>query len=255
MEICDIETPGGELVRARLETGGTRPGAAILYLHGFGSSQSGEKAERFRRRAVRDGFAFASIDFRGHGASGGALEALTMTRNLEDVAVARRWLAGLGRERVALLGSSMGGAVAFWHAALEPDGVDAVAAIAPAIGMGRALERWAGPEGLETWRRAGRRRLVTELVDCDLGWELVADLRRYPPEALARRFAKPALAIQGKRDDSVDWEDVAQLVTALPPGRLDLRLIEEGDHRLLDRLDDFWVSARRLFEAAATGAQ
>jgi len=256
MPARDLEMPDGERVRALLEApSDVRPGSAILYLHGFGSSQAGEKAARIRRRAVEDGFAFASIDLRGHGASGGELSELTVSRALEDVAAARRWLSDLGWERVSLFGSSMGGALAFWHATLDPEAVDAVAAIAPAIGMGPALERWAGPAGLETWRREGKRRLVTELVEADLGWSLVEDLRRYPPEALADRFRTPAVVIQGKLDASVEWRDVARLAEALPLGQLDLRLVEDGDHRLLDHLDDFWEAARRLFETAAAGGQ
>ncbi|HYE76838.1 MAG TPA: alpha/beta hydrolase, partial [bacterium] len=45
----------------------------LLYLHGFGSDQWGEKAEFFRDRALAAGFGFCSLDFQGHGRSGGTM--------------------------------------------------------------------------------------------------------------------------------------------------------------------------------------
>ena len=57
---------------------------------------------------------------------------------------------------MVLIGSSMGGATALWHAARRPAEVLASLLIAPAVGMGRGLERWAGEEVglLSSLRRA-----------------------------------------------------------------------------------------------------
>jgi len=64
----------------------------FLYLHGFGSVQTGEKADFFRQRALESGFAFCSFDFQGHGRSGGTMGGLTLTRNLGDVGRVHDWL-------------------------------------------------------------------------------------------------------------------------------------------------------------------
>src|SRR3954466_13822568 len=91
---------------------GERP--CFLYLHGFGSEQSGEKAEFFRARAQGSGFGFCSFDFQGHGLSGGDMLGLTLTRNLEDVGRVHAFLRDRGCGRLLLLGSSMGGGTALW---------------------------------------------------------------------------------------------------------------------------------------------
>ena len=63
---------------------------SVLYLHGLGSHQSGEKAEFFRRQALDAGLGFCSFDFQGHGQSGGDLNGLTLTRNrLRQAAITR----------------------------------------------------------------------------------------------------------------------------------------------------------------------
>ena len=107
-------------VRLTQPGGAGRSRFAFLYLHGFGSAQSGEKADYFRARAVAEGLPFCSFDFRGHGESGGTMRELTFSRNLEDLGVVHDFLAGQGLGAVVLIGSSMGGATALWHAARRP---------------------------------------------------------------------------------------------------------------------------------------
>ena len=89
----------GELA-IRLESP-KRPAEApfsVLYLHGFGSSQDGDKAAFFRSRFAEKGIPFCSFDFRGHGQSGGSMETLTISRCLEDTRVARSLLERRGAE-------------------------------------------------------------------------------------------------------------------------------------------------------------
>jgi pimeloyl-ACP methyl ester carboxylesterase len=224
----------------------------VLYLHGFGSAQSGEKAEYFRGQALAAGWPFCSFDFQGHGESGGSLRDLTFSRNLDDVARAHDFLIGQKFRHVVLMGSSMGGATALWHAARRPDLVLAGAHIAPAIGMQRALERWAGPRGLEQWRRNGWIRYENNQVQTELDWDLMEDLRRYDVEVLATGCRTPTLLLQGKNDLSVDYRDVVRFAARAPGGFIELRLYDDGDHRLVDRKPELWseivafLKSRRL---------
>lgn len=222
-----------------------RPGGwTALYLHGFGSRQAGDKATYFRERLRAENIPFCSFDFRGHGASGGVLGELTFSRSLEDLARVRAWLAERGHERIVLFGSSMGGATALAGAARDPTGVAACLLIAPAVGMAAGLERWAGAERLERWRREGRIRFENELVETDLAWEIVSDLRRHDFRALARDLSVPTLIVQGGSDASVAPGDVLDFVAATRPGVVDLTLWGDGDHRLLDRKDEIWARMR-----------
>jgi uncharacterized protein len=215
----------------------------VLYLHGFGSRQDGEKATYFRARALAEGWAFCSFDFRGHGESGGAMRDLTLTRNLEDVAAVRAWLAAHGHARVALFGSSMGGATALWHSARAPEGIVAAAHVAPAVGLAAGMESWAGPERLARWQRDGVVRYSSEAVESDLRWELMEDLRRYQLTELAAKLRTPTLIFQGQRDTSVEWRDVADFAARTAPGTVELRLFADGDHRLTDRKAKLWDAA------------
>jgi pimeloyl-ACP methyl ester carboxylesterase len=240
----------GERLAVRLsQPTEARPGLGLLYLHGFGSKQSGEKATFFRARAVAAGLGFCSLDFRGHGESDGGMRELTLSRNLEDVAAARALLAARGWRRVALFGSSMGGATALWYAALHPEEVCAGVHIAPAVGFRRGFERWAGPARLARWRREGTIRFENEHVACDLGWQLMTDLRRYPMSDLLARYRTPTLFFQGQLDASVEWRDVARFARLARPGTVELVLFADGDHRLTDRKELLWQRAHAFLSA------
>ncbi len=217
-----------------------RPPLCFLYLHGFGSVQTGEKAEFFRRAALRAGFAFCSFDFQGHGDSGGGMEGLTLTRNLADLELVWQRLAERDYERVCLLGSSMGGGTGLWFSALHPERVVAGLHIAPALEMERGLLAWAGPERARSWQENGVIDFKNDFVSAPLGWSLIEDLRAHPADDLLARYRTPALLLQGKRDTSVPWKTVLDFAVRCPYEEIELHLFADGDHRLTDRKERLW---------------
>jgi pimeloyl-ACP methyl ester carboxylesterase len=212
----------------------------FLYLHGFGSNQSGEKAEFFRRKALAAGFGFCSFDFQGHGLSGGGMTGLTLTRNLEDTARVHALLRGRGCGRLILLGSSMGGGTALWYSALHPEEIVAGLHIAPALELEKGLLAWAGPERARAWEETGRIHFQNDLVSCELAWALIEDLRAHPAETLLAHYRTPALLLQGKLDTSVSWKSVLDFTTRCAFQEIELHLFADGDHRLTDRKERLW---------------
>jgi pimeloyl-ACP methyl ester carboxylesterase len=251
MEILPIERrrPGGRETSHLAVLYGVPPAAGgaaaaerlcFLYLHGFGSDQSGEKAEFFRRQALAAGCAFCSFDFEGHGRSGGGMRGLTLTRNLENVATVAAWLAEAGHPRVCLIGSSMGAGTGLWFSALHPERVVAGLHIAPALALARSLLDWAGPERTALWQETGTVQFANDTVSCELGWELIEDLRAHRIDDLQSRYRTPALLLQGRLDASVPWRSVADFATRCPYRDIELHLFVNGDHRLTDRKTRLW---------------
>lgn len=243
-----LEGPDGrELLALRFDAPADRRRPAFLYLHGFGSSQDGEKGAAFRRRARAAGIGFCSFDFRGHGRSGGGMERLTMSRNLDDAEAAAGWLAERWPGPLAFFGSSMGAAAAMWLVARRPHGparrLLAGVAIAPALALERTLAEQCGAEGLERWRESGRLAVDNELVSCELGWELMEDLAGHRAEELPARYATPTLVLQGSADASVAWAASADFATRCRPGLVELHLFAGADHRLIPQLDRVWQLA------------
>ena len=212
----------------------------FLYLHGFGSEQSGEKAEHFRARALAAGFGFCSFDFQGHGLSGGGMRGLTLTRNLADVGRVHALLRERGQSRLILLGSSMGGGTALWYSLLHPEEIVAGLHIAPAVELEKGLLDWAGPEGARRWQETGRLDFRNDFVSCELDWGLIEDLRAHPLDALLTGYRTPTLLLQGRLDASVPWRSVLDFAVRCAFREIDLHLFADGDHRLTDRKERLW---------------
>lgn len=238
MRIAIPDTPAQLACRLDLPEGGGD--VAVLYCHGFASSQRGSKADFFRDRALAAGLAFCSFDFRGHGDSGGAMFDLTLDRNLEDLGLVHDALIARGLTRLVLLGSSMGAGSALFFAHRRPEHVAAAIHVAPALEMDRGLLRLVGAEKARLWEESGTVLFEHELGAYDLSWQIIENLRTYDFAALAASYATPTLMLQGMRDGSVDWRSVAEFCSRSASGQLELHLFADGDHRLLEHLPALW---------------
>lgn len=215
------------------------PGAPMaLYLHGLGSHRHGEKATFLAAEFAARGFGFARFDFRGHGESSGAFERLSLSRLLEDVAAITMHLAaGAGApppRALLLIGASLGGLVAAWHALLQPIAPVPIAGqvlIAPAF---RLLERYleqVGPKGRQRWERDGSCRFTGPWFTFELGWAAVLDARRYPHARLLAESRVPTLLFHGDADATSPLAESRRFAAeCAAPTRLDV--VAGGDHRL-----------------------
>lgn len=222
------------------EPAGAKAPLCLVFLHGFGSDQEGEKAQFLRERALENGLAFCTFDFRGHGKSGDDMRGLTIDRNIEDLKAIQAMLAGRGHDRLGLIGSSMGGFTAIWHSALSPDGIACGMHIAPAFGMDEGFLLWAGPEKTMQWQKDGVVDFGNDFVSCELGWGWIADLKSRQTARLLPLYKTPTLILQGKHDESVPWRGVLAFATQCRYEGIDLHLFADGDHRLTDRKDRLW---------------
>ena len=244
--LLEPDDPG----RARLAlswTPGTDAAAPVwVFLHGLGSDRKGEKALRFRDHLSGRGPGFLSLDFTGHGDSGGDCHDLSLTRNLADIGRAVSFL----REEapaapLILVGSSMGGIAALWYASLFPGAVRRVFAIAPAFRMAARFAASLSAAARREWAARGFLSVSIGDRDLEVGWGMVMDEDGYPMERLAADLRTPALLIHGDEDAVVPPElsrDFAGSCAAA-----DLIEIEGGDHRLSGAKD-------LLFEIMWTGA-
>ncbi|MCC6832040.1 MAG: alpha/beta fold hydrolase [Thermoleophilia bacterium] len=181
---------------AGLAVDGPAGAPGVVVVPGLGSRK--ENHADFAERCAAAGMAAVCLDVRGHGASGGTLDAGAV----DDVLAAAAWLADRGHGRIGLRGSSMGGFLALLAAAREPR-VRAVAAICPAR---------PGPLA----RRVGD------------GWPLTLPLipAVSRPDGVARGYW------HATGDESVPWAHSFGLAQHTPqPMRL--RVILGGHHRSL----------------------
>jgi uncharacterized protein len=215
------------------------PNRHVIYLHGFASSAKSAKATFFAEGLRPHGIELRCPDFNEPD-----FESITPARMLGQVDAA---LAELPPGPVALIGSSLGGFVAF-HAAVRHAAargrarttarpIDRLVLLAPAFEFGRTpfgglspdqLRRWQETDSHEFFHHAeGRPRAVR--------YALFADAQRYDSAACA--LDTPALVFQGRHDTIVDPAMVRRFVAGRPS--MTVRMLDD-DHQLGASLDLLW---------------
>jgi pimeloyl-ACP methyl ester carboxylesterase len=224
------------------------PGPGVVFLGGFMSDMTGQKATVLEDWARARGRAFLRLDYAGHGRSGGAFRDGTVGRWRDDartvIAHAGRTVAGLDGPLV-LVGSSMGG----WVAALlaremaasssgpRVAGLVTVAA-APDFTHDLMPERL-GPDAMAEIERNGHFEAPSEYSD-----EPYVITRALIEDGNANRvlggpipFDGPARLIHGTGDPDVPWTQSQKLMGALASDDVELILVKGGGHRLSEPHD------------------
>jgi pimeloyl-ACP methyl ester carboxylesterase len=233
-----LPLPGGVVLAGTLSHTGPPGPAALLFIHGFGSTHAGHKAAALEAVCARRGWTFAAVSLRGHGPSSGILRDVRADSLQEDLEGISAFLSTTGIERLFLVGSSMGGWAGAWFARRHRDRVPAVAAIAPGLNFPRG--RWLRlPEADRLrWQQTGRLQVFNEGRgrDDELSFDLVGDFDCYHLEALAEGWATPTLIYHGVQDDVVPWRDSLTFLERVGPAApVELHLFSPGDHRLFEQ--------------------
>jgi len=205
---------------------------SVLLLHGW---QSSYRQMFFHSLALADhGWDVYLADLRGHGQSGGDYVGFGVLEKADIgqlIQVIRRDPEFTGP--LAVVGASLGGAVALMAAANEP-AIDAVAAIAPFADFKQMLPggvRTMSPGYMRPW--LGEKKLEKALAIAERTANV--DLDRAAPILTAGEVTQPVLLIHGRPDRFVPLAHSERLQAALPDARLEV--IEDRGHipLMLDR--------------------
>ena len=209
---------------------GAAPG--IVFIGGFHSDMTGEKALYLENYCRRRGQAFVRFDHFGHGASSGDASMGTIGRWTEDAIAV---LDSLTQGRQILVGSSMGGWIMLLAALAEPSRIHALIGIAAAADFTEDL----------LWPRldAAQRRALQESGAVTLPSEydpagytyrlsLFEDGKRHFVMRGAIALECPVRLLHGLKDKSVPWRTSLSLAERLDSRDVIVTLVKDGDHRL-----------------------
>jgi pimeloyl-ACP methyl ester carboxylesterase len=214
----------GRKVAYRLREGAL---PTIVFLPGYASDMEGAKALAIDAFAEDRGLGMLRLDYSGTGSSGGTFEDGTLALWLEDALAA---IDRLAEGPIVLIGSSMGGWIAFHLALLRPERVRSLVGIAAAPDF----TDWGFPEHLKEWLAAGetlRRESphggeqVTTAGFWSSGQELLL---------LADEIAIdcPVRLVHGEADPDVPLAVAFQAMGALRSADVQLLVLKGGGHRL-----------------------
>lgn len=224
-----VDLPGG--IKGTLafpDSGAT--GAAVVMLHGFGSSRD-EVGGLFAMQAAdlsEKGIASLRIDFRGYGESSGDMADTTLEGLVSDAGTARGFLAGIDgvdAARIGVIGYSFGAAVAM----LEPDEFASVVVWGQ---MGDLQAEFLEFLGQDFYDKAA----AEGVASVDLGWRTIS-LKQSFFESLAQHdladrfagYAGPFLTIAGDADPAASY---FEQYLGLAIGPTEAVVIPGADHML-----------------------
>lgn len=202
----------------------------VVYLHGFASSAKSTKATWFAERLRERGVALECPDLNGPD-----FTTLTITRMLDEVGA----VLGASDAPAALMGSSLGGALAVLAAATFRARVERLVLMAPAVMFAKPGHHLLPPERIEEWRRRG----ALPFFHYAYNEERLLNVAFYEDslshDAFDAAFTQPTLIFQGLRDASVDYRGVE----AFANGRANVTLsLLDDDHQLIASLPRMWES-------------
>jgi pimeloyl-ACP methyl ester carboxylesterase len=229
-----------DLAWARLEG----RGATVVFLPGFRSDMTGDKATALAAFCAERGQAMLRFDYSGHGSSGGRFKDGTIGRWTEDaLAVIDRLSGG----KLVLVGSSMGGWVALLAACARPDRIAALIGIAAASDFTEAL-MW---EAMTFEERAALTRDGVLHVPSHYGEPypitraLIEDGRTHLLLNGPIAIDCPVRLLHGQQDPDVPWNTALRIAERVTSQDVEVILVKDGDHRL-SRPHDLELLCRTL---------
>jgi pimeloyl-ACP methyl ester carboxylesterase len=206
----------------------------VVYLHGFASSARSSKATFFAEKLASKGIDMLVPDLNQPDFS-----TLTVTRMLKQ---ARDAIDAAG-DRVALIGSSLGGFVAVQAALEHAARVQRLVLLAPALDFDGTRLSELGDRGLDEWKASNRLEVFHYAYArmMPVHYELYADARRY--DAFDAALTQPVQVFQGRRDTSVDPGTVERWAATRP--NVELHVLDD-DHQLLGSLSEIWKQMERF---------
>ena len=223
-----LARPGGPSLAYR-RAAGQAPG--VVFLGGFMSDMTGEKASALDAFCRRQGRAFLRFDYRGHGASGGRFEEAVISDWLADtLAVLDRLTEG----PQVLVGSSMGGWLMLLAALARPERVHALIGIAPAADFVRRMEAALTADQRRDLDRQGFFLRPSEYGDgpYTITKALIEDGKRHCLLDGRVPVSRPVRLLHGMRDDAVPWRESLRLAGCLDSEDVRAVFVKDGDHRL-----------------------
>ncbi len=231
---------GVELAWARHEG----RGPTVVFLPGFRSDMTGEKASALAGFCAARGQAMLRFDYSGHGASGGRFEDGTIGRWTDDaLAVIDRQSDG----RLILVGSSMGGWIALLAALARPHRLAGLIGIAAAPDFTERL-MWQAMTAEEraTLLRDGVLRVPSRYGEAyPITLALIEDGRSHLLLDRPMALDCPVRLLHGQDDPDVPWETALRIAERLTSGDVQVILVKDGDHRL-SRPQDLALLRRTL---------
>lgn len=201
----------------------------IIFCHGFSTSKNSHTYVKLQKILSRHQISTFRFDFFGHGESDGKFEDITISKAVDDVLSAIRFLKKIGYPKIGLVGSSFGG-IASIMAASKTNDLFILALKSPVSNYEEKEYATKSKEELEEWKNKGYKYYVSgDGRKLKLNYTFFEDFKDNNGYEAAKKIQIPTLIVHGDKDESVSIEQSKKTVSLIENCKLEI--IEGADHR------------------------
>ncbi len=207
------------------------PGPCVVFLPGFRSDMTGDKATALAALCAQQGRALVLFDYAGHGQSDGCFENGTISAWKSDALAV---IDGLTQGPLVLVGSSMGGWLGVLAAMARPERIAGFIGIAAAPDFTEAM-MW---EAMTFEERAilMERGVLNQPSDYGASYPitraLIEDGRTQLVLGGPIPITAPVRLLHGQADRDVPWEFSLRLAAQISSQDVQVVLVKDGEHRM-----------------------
>jgi uncharacterized protein len=200
---------------------------AIIICHGFMNHKDHILINYLATTLTKKGFVTLRFDFSHHGTSEGDIEDATVTKQIDDLKSAIKFMLDEGSvdsSKIGVLGHSLGGSVAIMSC-IDNQNVRAIVTLNATAHINQLIDSYLSDTEMLQWRKTGS----TFINGNKLNKHFLDDAEKYEVLEYAKQLNCPLLIVHGASDRRVPPLSARELLrdSNLPK---DLKLIEGANH-------------------------
>jgi len=201
----------------------------IILCHGFSTSKNNSTNTSLKQVLADKNIATFRLDFFGHGESSGKFDDVTISKAVDDIINAVKFLRNKGYKKIGLFGSSFGG-ISSIVAASKLDGLLFLALKSPTSDYLEVKNKEMTKKEIEEWKNKGYTSyLNSHGVKFRLNYPFFEDFKNNNGYECAERINVPTLIVHGDCDETVPLEQSKKTCKLMKNCRLEI--IKGADHR------------------------
>ncbi len=212
------------------------PKASVVFLCGYKSDKNGAKALFIEDLRKKVGFEYLRFDYSGHGDSSGKIDDLLISDWIQE---SSKIIKDLTNFPIILIGSSMGGWIAFYLASIINKKILGVIGIATAVDFTFFLERELDEKQKKKFIKT--KQLVIRSNYSDKPYifkkKFIQDSKKFFLLNKRTKINCKSILLYGLRDNSVKLDSQLQLLNIFNNNSVSLIVLPNSDHRMSTKND------------------